>query len=221
MTVEIVSRSISMKVWDRARIELTTPGYAVRLATDCDMGLIWHSDGIPEMLILKKSADDKNACKISQHVELTLKAPITTVAAIKFCNIFLNFQKKQGMIYHENCLPADNSHEISCLICYFWKGGNIWNCCLLQIIGDALRVKPKASSTMRVVTGARCSGAYLYLYFVKPDISTTSARERLHHWTRHRSSLTILNSSLLLSERHGCEYEKCFLKKLLLTTCIS
>ena len=44
------------------------------------------------------------------------------------------------MIFHENCLQADNSHEISCLI-YFWNSGNIWNCCLLQIVGGALYVK--------------------------------------------------------------------------------
>ena len=25
------------------------------------------------------------------------------------------------MIFHENCLPADDSHEIPCLICYFLK----------------------------------------------------------------------------------------------------
>ena len=42
------------------------------------------------------------------------------------------------MIFHENRLPADNSHEISCLICYFQKGGKILNCRLLQIIGGAL-----------------------------------------------------------------------------------
>ena len=41
MTVEIISESISMKVWYRAGIELATPGSAVRLAsvdrqvTDC------------------------------------------------------------------------------------------------------------------------------------------------------------------------------------------
>ena len=51
---------------------------------------------------------------------LTLKAPITTAADEKFCDIFSNFKKK-GMIFHENCLPADDSHEISCLICYFEK----------------------------------------------------------------------------------------------------
>ena len=49
MTVEIISRSISTKVWDRAGIELATPGIAVRHAsvarhvTDCatrpDLGL--------------------------------------------------------------------------------------------------------------------------------------------------------------------------------------
>ena len=45
------------------------------------------------------------------------------------------------MIFHENRLPADDSHEISCLICYFWISGKIWNCHPLQIIGGALRVK--------------------------------------------------------------------------------
>ena len=50
---------------------------------------------------------------------LTLKAPITTAADNKFCNIFPNFRQKSGMILHENCLPADNSDVISCLICYF------------------------------------------------------------------------------------------------------
>ena len=41
----------------------------------------------------------------------------------------------------KNCwMLADDSHEISCLICYFWKIGKIWNCRLLQIIGGALGV---------------------------------------------------------------------------------
>ena len=44
------------------------------------------------------------------------------------------------MIFLENRLPADDSHEISCLICYFLKSGKILNCRLLQIIGGALRV---------------------------------------------------------------------------------
>ena len=44
------------------------------------------------------------------------------------------------MIFHENRLPADDSHEILCLICYFRKGGKILNFRLLQIIGCALWV---------------------------------------------------------------------------------
>ena len=38
MTVEIISGSISMKVWDWARIKLATPGSAVRHITDCANG---------------------------------------------------------------------------------------------------------------------------------------------------------------------------------------
>ena len=38
MTIEIISRSISKKVWDRAGIELATPGTAVRHATNCATG---------------------------------------------------------------------------------------------------------------------------------------------------------------------------------------
>ena len=50
---------------------------------------------------------------------LTLQAPIKTAADDKFWDIFTNFRKKYGMIFHENRLPADDSHEIPCLICYF------------------------------------------------------------------------------------------------------
>ena len=56
------------------------------------------------------------------------------------------------MILHENRLPADDSHEISCLICYFWKSGKILNCRLLQIIGGALRVK----LILIVFSGEKC-----------------------------------------------------------------
>ena len=44
------------------------------------------------------------------------------------------------MIFHESHLPADNSHEISCLISYICKSSKIGNCRLLQIIGGALWV---------------------------------------------------------------------------------
>ena len=49
---------------------------------------------------------------------LTFKAPITIAAEDKFRDIF-PFLKKYGMLFHENCLPEDDSHDISCLICYF------------------------------------------------------------------------------------------------------
>ena len=51
MTVEIISHSISTKVWDRARTELATPGSAVRLASvarhiiDCATDVDEVSDG--------------------------------------------------------------------------------------------------------------------------------------------------------------------------------
>ena len=44
------------------------------------------------------------------------------------------------MIFHENRLGAEDSHEISCLIWYFCKSSIILNYRLLQIIGGTLRV---------------------------------------------------------------------------------
>ena len=67
---------------------------------------------------------------------------ITVLAADdKFCLIFPIFRKSEkDMILHENYLPADDSHEISCLIWVFYESGKIFNCRQLQIIGGALRV---------------------------------------------------------------------------------
>ena len=39
MTLEVISQSIYTKVLEQARIELSTPGSAVRLATKCATGL--------------------------------------------------------------------------------------------------------------------------------------------------------------------------------------
>ena len=44
------------------------------------------------------------------------------------------------MIFHENRLQEEDSHEISCLICYFLKSRKILNCRLLQIIDGTLWV---------------------------------------------------------------------------------
>ena len=71
------------------------------------------------MLILKKvSRRQKSTENFPGDKELTLKAPITTAADDKFCDIF-PYLKKEGMIFHENRLPADDFHEIACLICYY------------------------------------------------------------------------------------------------------
>ena len=61
------------------------------------------------------------------YKRLTLKAPITTAADDNFCDIFPSFRQKQGMKFHENHLPADDSHEMSCLICFCFlkKGQNL------------------------------------------------------------------------------------------------
>ena len=75
-----------------------------------------------KMLLL--TADSTVIWLSSQNI-LILKAPITTAADDKFCDIFPNFQKNKGVIFHENRLPADDSHEISFLICYFQKGDKI------------------------------------------------------------------------------------------------
>ena len=58
------------------------------------------------------------------------------------------------MIFHENRLPSDDFHEISCLICYFWNSGKIWNCRLLKIVGGALRVNTYPTSRLHLSSSA-------------------------------------------------------------------
>ena len=71
------------------------------------------------------------------------------------------------MIFHENCLPADDSHELSYLI-FLRKLGkmlqNLWSAA--AVIG-ALSIKfskstPEASSIMRALSGARYTDVRLY-----------------------------------------------------------
>ena len=52
---------------------------------------------------------------------LALKVPITSAADDKFCDIFAYFRIKQGIIFHENHLPAEDSHEMSFRIVIFDK----------------------------------------------------------------------------------------------------
>ena len=64
--------------------------------------------------LLDGSTIDRDASYI-----LTLKAPITTAADNRICDIFPNFRQNKGMILNKNRLLEDDSHEISCHICYF------------------------------------------------------------------------------------------------------
>ena len=54
--------------------------------------------------------------------KLTLKAP--RQQKTNFATPFQIFVKK-AMIFHKDQLPADGSHEIPCLTCYFLKRSNI------------------------------------------------------------------------------------------------
>ena len=51
--------------------------------------------------------------KFNQNICIDVQCPSRLQQTTNFA--------KLGMIFHENCLPADNSHEISCLISYFLK----------------------------------------------------------------------------------------------------
>ena len=59
------------------------------------------------------------------------------------------------MILHENRnrLLADDSHEISCLICYFEKVAKFENRRRLQIIGGALGVKIPTKMSNTTIEG--------------------------------------------------------------------
>ena len=45
------------------------------------------------------------------------------------------------MIFHENCLLADNSHEISCLISFRKLGKKLQNLSSAAVVIGALRIK--------------------------------------------------------------------------------
>ena len=104
-----------------------------------------------------------------------------TAADDKFCDIFPNFQKnKVIMIFHENRLPADDSHEISCLISYFWKSSKIWNYRLLQIIGGTLWVKLPVIHSQPDVLGLVLGGDTT-VFITQVDLLSGRARDAECH----------------------------------------
>ena len=116
----------------------------------------------------------------------------TTAADDKFCNIFPNFRKDYGIIFHENPLPADDSHEISFLICYLWKSGKIWNCrlqfCLLLM-----------------------AKLWCFLLTGKEDSSSTRPRRAWKEWNCKTRQITSYGARLAI--RHKELEKKCARKK--------
>ena len=78
---------------------------------------------------------------------------------------------------HENRLPADDSHEILCLICYFWKSGKLFNCRLLQIIGGAFRVKRELNAPLSLSLPAATFVCSLYF-----DMQHDHIPRKLNTW---------------------------------------
>ena len=71
------------------------------------------------------------------------------------------------MIFHENCLPADNSHEISYLI-FFRKLGKMWH---------------NLSSAAVVVGALRFKGNHLGNRVIQTAVSYCILAELLQHYT--------------------------------------
>ena len=110
------------------------------------------------------------------------------------------------MIFHENRLPADDSHEISCLIGYFWKGGKIWNCRLLQIIGGALWVK--------VYNCARYA-IYVFISWILCIFNAVISYCLLAKFPQHTNTIWTMTSTLNSGEQLSALWPPCFI------TCIS
>ena len=73
---------------------------------------------------------------------LSLKAPITTAADDKFCDIFPNFLKNKVLYFMRIVCHQTVLMKYYSLFVNFEKSSKFFNCCLLQIIGGALRVNP-------------------------------------------------------------------------------
>ena len=79
------------------------------------------------------------------------------------------------MIFHENCLPADDSHEISCLIFFPKFGKMLQNLPSAAVVIGALRVNQSAiyfsgntASSMGVYTCLEEPLSLSYALFIPP-----------------------------------------------------
>ena len=127
--VLLYTQKIHVDVSGGTRAECSTLRYvldnAMRIIISC--GLLIYKCSVRSCFTSLNVRRPATSCKFGTSItimsvcrQLTLKAPITTAAGDKFCDMFPNFRHKLGMIFHENRLPAaDDSHKVSCLICYF------------------------------------------------------------------------------------------------------
>ena len=96
MTVEIISGSISTKVWDKTGIEISAPRYAVKhISTVRHDSLFWVSmdlTGYVWQLVTCPAADAFNTFKTKSNCTLLTTEYIFTVFdfnQIKYCNELL------------------------------------------------------------------------------------------------------------------------------------
>ena len=65
----------------------------------------------------RKNISKMKRSKVIDYAALTRKASITNAVDNKFQFIKIKLYLIEGLIFHVSHLLADNSHEISCLIC--------------------------------------------------------------------------------------------------------
>ena len=94
------------------------------------------------------------------------------------------------MLFHENRLPADHSHEISCLICFILESSKNLICPLLQIIGGALMVKPYLPPPPRTAINVPIYSHENYYKSIRlKKLNFINDLRRSHTLTGHSSSV--------------------------------
>ena len=88
-------------------------------------------------MMIHHNEKSKNTGRIS-FLSLTHKVPPIICDNFKFC---LFFKNNKGMIFHKNCLLADNSHEISYLIFFRKLRKMVQNLSSADVVIGNLRVK--------------------------------------------------------------------------------
>ena len=85
-------------------------------------------------------------------------------------------------------------HEISCLICYFWKSSNIWNCRLLQIEGVAFNIGAILSLREKWTD---CVAISFNQYDLWPNINIHKTKTNNHLHKKQKNKLRSILSPLI------------------------